>query len=508
MRRGLSPVAARLVAVAVMFAAGCTRAPLLPGGPPGLDAGSDGVGTLSRAPALDWAIAVGRPPSSSVSASTTASTVVPLSDGGAIVAGGFEGTVAFAPDKTLVAGANGSGFVARYRRDGQLVWVRTLAAPLVIITDAAGLGDDEVVVGGWFEGALGAGVGSGPDLVSEGGLDAFVVRLAADGSARWAVRAGGQGDDIVRAVAARTVAGAVTIAITGAIADGARFGSLGPSPPGSGPIYAATLDGDGHFTTASFAGGGVPGQGYGVALDPAGGVSVTGYVNGRATFGSGATGGPVVVDPSSGRAFVARWTPAGALAWVRSLGGPDGEGAAIAFASSGALVVCGLFQGTASFGAGGSAPVLTADVPGVPGTFLAAIDPADGHTSWATRLAGIGVRPWRLRASAAGGLLVAASFGGGVVIDPDGSSPARLFSNGGDDPIFIRLDAGGTLDWAVSGGGPGDDEGADVADAVNGLVWATGSYVGPAAFGMADRSTTLASGTDGAGFLLRFAASP
>jgi hypothetical protein len=320
------------------------------------------------------------------------------------------------------------------------------------------------------------------------------------------VRGGGHGDDIARAVAARSVAGGLAIAITGAIGDGVAFGSLAPPPLGSGPIYAATLDGDGRFEWAAFAGGGVPGQGYGVALDPTGGVSVTGYVNGPATFGTGASGGPVVVDPSVGRAFVARWTSAGQLAWARSLAGPEGEGDAIAFASDGAIVAAGLFQGTASFGA---APVLTADVPSASGTFLAALDPADGHTAWARRLAGIGVRPWRLRASPnGGGLLVAASFGGGVVIDPDGARPARLFSNGGDDPAFIRLAADGALDWAASGGGPGDDEGADFAEAPNGPSWATGSYVGPATFGSGDRASTLGSGTDGAGFLLRFATSP
>ena len=90
----------------------------------------------------------------------------------------------------------------------------------------ASLGDGEVAVAGWFDGTLAEHRDVSPLAVaSAGGLDAFVARLASDGSVRWIKRAGGPGDDIARGVAVGADAGgAASIAITGAIADGAVFG--------------------------------------------------------------------------------------------------------------------------------------------------------------------------------------------------------------------------------------------------------------------------------------------
>jgi hypothetical protein len=431
--------------------------------------------------------------------------VVPLGDGGVIVAGKFTGTVSFAPDKTLVAAAAWSGFVARYRRDQQLVWVRSLVASVVAVADMAALGNDEVVVVGWFEGTLTIlDAGTPLGLLSLGATDAFVARFAADGSVRWLTGAGGPGDDIARAVAARTAAGGPTIAISGAVGDGAVFasGASGaPAPAGSGPIYAAELDGDGHFRWVSFAGGGIPGQGYGVAIDDSNAVSVTGYINGPAPFGNGPGGVPIRIDPADGRAFVARWGASGGLLWARPLAGPAGEGDAIAIGSGGEIIACGLFEGKAQFGAGAAAPTLTADVPGLPGVFLAALGEG-GDTLWARRLTGVGVRPWSLRPTSDGDLLAASSFGGGIVLDPEGPHPLTLFAAGGTDAAFIRLSADGVLVWAFAGGGPGDDDGVDFVEAGDRTSWAVGDYAGPAVFGTDAAAVTLASGTVGNACLL------
>ena len=61
------------------------------------------------------------------------------------------------------------------------------------------------------------------------------------------------------------------------------------------------------------------------------------------------------------------------------------------------------------------------------------------------------MRPWHVRAARDGALLVAGWFGGGILLDPDGPSPVKLFSAGGDEAMFIRLLADGALDWALGG---------------------------------------------------------
>ena len=510
-----------------MFAAlACGRPslPLVAGGSLPDAGGADDGGSTGRdaggapAPVLDWGIAVGQPAASTGPGVSVATAVVPASEGGVVVAGLFSGTVSFASDKRLASGAAGSGFVARYRRDRQLVWVTAFAAASIVIADMAALGNDEVVVAGWFEGMLTIpGAASPRTASSAGSLDAFVARVAADGSVRWMTRAGGRGDDIVRAIAARRVPDAdgqleAAIAISGAVGDGASFGNANdatgfppPAPPGSGPVYVARIDGDGRFAWVRFAGAGVPGQSYGVAMDAAGGIAATGYVNGRAPFGMTAAGTPVEIDPAEGRGFVARWESDGRIAWAQPLAGSAGEGRAVAIGDSGQIVACGQFEGSARFGRESSAPTLTADfAEGRPGVYLAELSPS-GAPAWARRVTGVGLWPWRARFAPGGELVLAGSFGGGIVLDPDGPRPTRVFSNGGDDAVFARLTAGGDLIWVAAGGGLGDDEAADVAGASDGFTWAVGSYTGPATFGTASSTlVTLTSGTDGNAFLMRY----
>ncbi|HEY7370973.1 MAG TPA: hypothetical protein VIF57_02260 [Polyangia bacterium] len=516
------------LAACVIAAQACSARPL-PGEsepPPPDDAGADSGDAGVAPPAdagvppglVDWGVPIGSQPSPAAAGATVVKAVVPADDGGAIVAGSFTGMVAFAAD-AIRDGTPGAGFVARYRRDQRLVWVHVLAADAghVVVADMAALGNDEIAVAGWFDGTLAEHRDVSPIAVtSAGGQDLFVARLASDGSVRWFRRAGGPGDDIARGVAVNAgAAGGASIAITGAIGDGAVFGpgeaAETRAPVAAGPVFAARMDGDGALAWARFAGGGVPGQGYGVAHDGAGTVAVTGYVNGVASFGNDVNGAPVAIDPSAGRAFVARWDVGGRLLWAQPLGGPKGEGDAIAIAAAdGAIVATGLFEGEARFGAGASAPKLTADSPGQAGCYLAAFA-SSGVTKWARRLAGIGVHAWRLRAAPDGALQVAASFGGGIVIDPDGPTPQTVFSSGGTDTLFARLGADGGLRWAAAGGGPGDDQAADFAAARDGTTWAVGTYFGPASFGAgsafgAGTAVRLDSGTDGGSFLLRLLA--
>jgi len=485
---------ARRLAVAALTAlAACERGPLPFG-----------------APMLEGAWPVGAQVSATTPGGTQVQAAVSLSDGGALLAGTFTGTVSFAEDEVLVdeGSGSGSGFVARYRGDGRLVWaVRIGGTGGVRVADLAAIGDDEAIAVGWFDQTVQVDATGGSSIVAatDGGNDIFVARFAADGSVRWLTRAGGPDDDIARAVAAvPAVAGAPeVIAVAGAIGSSVVFGSgdaiIGPSPAGAGPIYVARLNGDGTFATVSYAGGGIPGQAYGVVADGAGNITATGYVNGEARFGTTAAGAPVTVDGANARAFVAQWDGSGQLAWAQGLAGEDGEGDAIALGPAGEVVVSGRFMGQAPFGDQANAPVLQAGTS-APGVFLAALDGA-GNTLWARRLADVGFWPWRLRAASAGRFLAAGLFGAQIVLDPDGPSPLPLVSAGDYDALFLRVAPDGSLDWAFRGGGPGNDAGYDIAEAPDGSAWAVGDFVGPAVFGAGD-AVQLQSGTGGTGFLL------
>src|SRR5262245_36223751 len=110
-----------------MAGAACSARPLaIPDGGAS-DAGAIGdAGVAAQPSRFDWGIPVGAPSAPSLAGWTQAARVVSAGDGGAIVAGRFGGSVAFAPDKTIAGDEAGAGFVARYRRDQRLIWVTPL----------------------------------------------------------------------------------------------------------------------------------------------------------------------------------------------------------------------------------------------------------------------------------------------------------------------------------------------------------------------------------------------
>ena len=280
------------------------------------------------------------------------------------------------------------------------------------------------------------------------------------------------------------------------------------APDGAGPVFAARLDGDGALLWARFAGGGVPGQGYGVAHDRRGAVAVTGYVNGVAAFGNDVSGAPVSIDPAMGRAFVARWDVAGRLLWAQPIGGPAGEGDAIAD------------RGRWRHRRGGPVPGAGAVRRGRRRRRRCSRIHRDARALSARRSRRAARRCGRAGSSVSafipgacaprpdGELLVAGSFGGGVVLDPDGAAPADHLCEREHGRV-VRAPRRG---WRAALGDRGRRArrraGADFTGARDGTTWAVGTYHGPATFGAgaafgAGTAVTLDSGTDGGSFLLR-----
>src|SRR5436190_24069194 len=123
--RGRLRAMARAAAACAVAVMACSARPLPPGvAPSGHDAGAgvdadahaeEEAGGAEHPPEInvppsvvDWGIPIGSQPSPSTPGITEVKAVVATDDGGAIVAGSFDGTVAFAPD-TIRAGTPGKG---------------------------------------------------------------------------------------------------------------------------------------------------------------------------------------------------------------------------------------------------------------------------------------------------------------------------------------------------------------------------------------------------------------
>jgi len=361
-------------------------------------------------------------------------------DGGGniVVVGNFTGVTNFGFGLFPSAGS-GDAIVARYSSAGLPLWARTIGgtandtAYAVAIDrttncDGAG-GSDCVLVAGNFGASI--DIGTGP-LVSAGGADIFVAKYSSGGTPLWARRFGGTADDSAYGIA---VDASGNVVVTGYFTGSTDFGggtlyspyfdedtfALKLSPAGGylwarnfsntsrdiGQAVALTTGGDvvvagwnlGAFEGTQsrgkedifvvrlasatgakiwgqrFGGNGTD-QAFGVAVDNADDIVVTGTMQGPVDFGGG------VITPTGADIFLLELTGNGAYRWAKHFGGFYDFvncGMAVATDTAGNVVVSGIFEGTADFGTG----VLTT-VNGTSDAFMAKYT-ASGNALWAKR---------------------------------------------------------------------------------------------------------------------------
>jgi hypothetical protein len=257
----------------------------------------------------------------------------------------------------LEAGATDDVFVAKYARDGTLLWATSaggasLAEVRAIATDPRG----NSYVTGFFSDTATFGAGEANETVLEAAFgDMFVAKYAREGTLLWATSAGGDSSDSAAGIA--TDPGGNSY-VTGFFSGTATFGAgeanetvLGVSgvldmfmakyAPDGTVVWATSALGTGDLFTAD------------IATDSRGNTYVTGTFFGTATFGAGEANETVLEAGARHDVFVAKYAPDGTVLWATSAGGDSRDrGFGIATDPRGNSYVTGQFDGTATFGAG------------------------------------------------------------------------------------------------------------------------------------------------------------
>jgi hypothetical protein len=176
-------------------------------------------------------------------------------------------------------------------------------------------------------------------LVSRGSSDAFVARLTQAGAWQWAVAAGGAQNDEATALA---TTGTGEVYVTGYFSNTAGFGGATLTGRGMDDAFVGKLSGAGQWQWATAATGTNTAYGKGLAVDPAGGVFVTGSFNGDAVVGA-----TRFASNGSDEGFVARLSAAGQWEWVTALSSEYLDSVVgIALDKVGRLYVAGTFSET------------------------------------------------------------------------------------------------------------------------------------------------------------------
>jgi hypothetical protein len=202
----------------------------------------------------------------------------------------------------------------------------------------------------------------GGNLSSSGQRDVFVAKYGPSGQHLWSKKFGGSGDEVGYGLAVDT---AGDVFISGKFQNSVNFGGSNLTSAGGDDIFLAKLSGanGGHIWSKSM--GAASGDAsLGVDVDAVGNVYMTGYFTGSVNFGGGA------LSSSGLDVFVAKYTSTGTFSWARRFGGFDTQiGNAVAAASTGEVSVTGYFASTIDLGTG----VLT--TAGAYDSFVANIGP-------------------------------------------------------------------------------------------------------------------------------------
>ena len=225
--------------------------------------------------------------------------------------------------------------------------------------------------------------------------------------------------------------------------------------------------------------------GQSIATDASGNVYVAGSFHGTVDFDPG-PGVYNLTSAGGSDAFVAKYTPSGALLWARDMGGSgDDAGTGIALGPNGAVYVAGSFSGTASFPAGANGLSLTS--AGGKDIFVAKLD-SFGNIVWVRAMGGTGDDVANAIAVAPDGSVCTTGYFQGTANFNPGSSVYNLTAVGPEDVFVSKLDANGNFVWADRMGGTGWSQGTSIgmgiAVAADGSVYTTGSFQGTADFGL------------------------
>ncbi|MEZ5063438.1 MAG: SBBP repeat-containing protein [bacterium] len=301
---------------------------------------------------------------------------------------------------------------------------------------------------------------------------AILAACPIDASGQLAIGLGGPLGDTGRAIA---VDASGNIAVTGSFNGTVDFdpgpGLLELTAGGSEAVFVASFDPAGALRFARA----FPGDGYGIAVDSAGNVYVTGEIQGAPVD---VDPGPdsVLLDPQQGRAFLVSYDGTGALRFGLNFGGGLSNrverGTAIAVDENDHVYLTGIINGDTDFdGPGGELPV---PLNGLTDGFVASYSTNGGYrfgfaVGSTLADAGYGI------AARGNECCVTGAFRGTVDFDPAAEIETRT-SNGNLDLFVARYSSTGALLSVAAVGGPFDDIGYALALDAAGNVFATGEF--------------------------------
>ncbi|MDO6596436.1 SBBP repeat-containing protein [Oceanihabitans sp. 2_MG-2023] len=410
--------------------------------------------------------------------------------------GWFDGTVDFNPSGdvfNLSATGSRDVFISKLDSSGNFIWAKRFGSfgydqAYSIDVDDSG----NIYITGWFESTVDFDPGLGEfNITSNGGYDAFILKLDANGDFIWAKNIGGSSYDIGYSV----VGDANGVYLTGRFQGTADFDPNASvynlTATGLIDVFTVKLSTAGDFEWATQYGTTNSNIGEAVEVDAFGNVYTLARFKGTVDFDPSATEFNLTSFGADDIAIV-KLNANGDFVWAKQMGGAGTEEPTeMVIDANGNIYTTGYFSNVADFDPSAAQSMLTSQ--GSFDVFVSKLD-ANGDYVWAKQLGGTGSDDGKgLDVDNLGNVYLSGIFNGTLDADPSANG-FPLASYGDDDVYVVKLDANGDFVWATHFGGVGEDLGrAVVVNKTTFDVYVTGTFEGVSDFDSSVSETTLTS---------------
>lgn len=272
--------------------------------------------------------------------------------GNVYTTGSFSGLTTFPAGGTSLTLTGGTdAFVCKLSSAGVISWVKKMAGTLnesgnALALDASG----NVCITGTFTGVPDFDPGAGTaTLGSAGSDDVFICKLDASGNYVMAVKMGGTGSDVAKAIDTDAAGNIYTTGFFSGTADFDPGASTYNLTATASDVFTSKLDASGNFVWAVKQGGASNDRGYGISVDASSNVYTTGFFLGTVDFDPGAAVSNLV-SVGTADAFVSKLNSSGSFVWAIAFSGTsDDVGYAITTDASTNVFVHGTFMSTSDF---------------------------------------------------------------------------------------------------------------------------------------------------------------
>ena len=260
-----------------------------------------------------------------------------------IVAGIFRGTVDFGSGNIVSSGGI-DAFVLKLNSSGTFQWVQTYGGTSSEFAYSVDVdSSDNLYISGEYSNTV--DFGGGAETAEAGHCDIFVLKLNSSGTFQWVETLGSFGNDRALHITADSSGNSYT---TGEFTSTTNFGEGNVANNGGFDIFVLKLNSSGTFQWVQTYGGTSNDRGQNIQLDSSNNPIIVGQFQETTDFGSGN-----ITSSGSTDIFVLKLNSSGTFQWVQTYGDSTGDsGTGVAVDSSDNILISGYFQGTVDFGGG------------------------------------------------------------------------------------------------------------------------------------------------------------